>query len=398
MASLRRLEWESMQPNFFIILSPAALRDLPATYMTSFFLPQEEKRFLNRLLSEFPTITVIEIDAIVEQIQSIVDRVTQAVELVLALVVASGCLVLIASIQASRDARMREHALVRTLGGGRSLIRGSLAAEFAVLGAFSGLVAVVGAEVTVALLQSQIFELPANAHPWLWLLGPIVGAGLILAVGLVWHPPPGVLAADAGSAGHAMMTDASCEGQAPIERAASRGGVGVMQRMVLALLILAGLGSAQWTVAEVRLSTTIHRVDGWIEEEGELEAELADAALVAPGDELRYTIAFTNTGLVPVDPGAIVITNPIPESTEYVWDSAGGADVRILYHASAPAETPLDDTPEEEAFVPLDELVVTEGELVRSAAAAEVRAVRWIYEAFLPPGESSEVWFHVRLQ
>lgn len=183
-ASLRRLEWESMQPNFFIILSPAALRDLPATYMTSFFLPQEEKRFLNRLLSEFPTITVIEIDAIVEQVQSIVDRVTQAVELVLALVVASGCLVLIASIQASRDARMREHALVRTLGGARSLIRGSLAAEFAVLGAFSGLVAVVGAEVTVALLQSQIFELPANAHPWLWLLGPVAGAGLILAVGL----------------------------------------------------------------------------------------------------------------------------------------------------------------------------------------------------------------------
>ncbi|MYK29960.1 MAG: FtsX-like permease family protein [Gammaproteobacteria bacterium] len=173
-----------MQPNFFIILSPAALEDLPATYMTSFFLPREEKRFLNRLLSEFPAITVIEIDAIVEQIQSIVDRVTQAVELVLALVVASGCLVLIASIQASRDARMREHALVRTLGGARSLIRGSLAAEFAVLGAFSGLVAVVGAEVTVALLQSQIFELPANAHPWLWLLGPIVGAGLILAVGL----------------------------------------------------------------------------------------------------------------------------------------------------------------------------------------------------------------------
>ena len=183
-ASLRRLEWESMQPNFFIILSPAALRDLPATYMTSFFLPPEEKRFLNRLLSEFPTITVIEIDAIVEQVQSIIDRVTQAVELVLALVVASGCLVLIASIQASRDARMREHALVRTLGGARSLIRGSLAAEFAVLGAFSGLVAVVGAEVTVALLQSQIFELPANAHPWLWLLGPVAGAGLILAVGL----------------------------------------------------------------------------------------------------------------------------------------------------------------------------------------------------------------------
>ena len=171
-----------------------------------------------------------------------------------------------------------------------------------------------------------------------------------------------------------------------------------MQRMVLALLLVAGLGLAQWTMAEVRLSTAIHRVDSWIEEKGELIPQLTDAALVATGDELRYTIAFTNTGLVPVDPGAIVITNPIPESTEYVWDSAGGTDARILYRASVTAEAPIDGASEEEAFLPLDELVVTEDGLVRSAAAAEVRAVRWIYEAFLPPGESSEVWFHVRLQ
>ena len=171
-----------------------------------------------------------------------------------------------------------------------------------------------------------------------------------------------------------------------------------MQRMVLALLLVAGLGLAQWTMAEVRLSTAIHRVDNWIEEKGELIPQLTDAALVAVGDELRYTIAFTNTGLVPVDPGAIVITNPIPESTEYVWDSAGGTDARILYRASVTAEAPIDGASEEEAFLPLDELVVTEDGLVRSAAAAEVRAVRWIYEAFLPPGESSEVWFHVRLQ
>ena len=101
--------------------------------MTSFHLPFEEKRFLNQLLSSFPTITVIEVDAIIAQVQRIMERVTQVVELVLMLVVASGCLVLIASIQASRDTRMAEHALVRTLGGTRSLIRGSLLAEFGVL-------------------------------------------------------------------------------------------------------------------------------------------------------------------------------------------------------------------------------------------------------------------------
>ncbi len=183
--SVRSLEWESMSPNFFIILSPAALQGYPATYMTSFYLEREDKAFLNDLLSAHPTITVIEIDALIEQVKSIVDRVTQAVELVLALVLASGCLVLVASIQASRDARMAEHALVRTLGGTRRLIGGSLTAEFAVLGAFAGIVAVFGAELTVAVLQSQIFELDMRLHPWVWPVGPVVGALIIVTVGLL---------------------------------------------------------------------------------------------------------------------------------------------------------------------------------------------------------------------
>jgi putative ABC transport system permease protein len=184
-SNIRAVEWESMSPNFFVILSPAALKGFPATYMTSFYLERSEKRFLNTLLSAHPTITVIEIDALIEQVQKIVDQVTQAVELVLALVLASGCLVLIASIQASRDARLAEHALVRALGGTRRLIGGSLLAEFAILGAFAGLVAVFGAEVTVAMLQSQVFDLQVEPHFWVWPVGPIVGALVITIVGLL---------------------------------------------------------------------------------------------------------------------------------------------------------------------------------------------------------------------
>jgi len=183
-ANLRRLDWESMRPNFFIIFSPKVLDDYPATFMTSFYLEPDRKRFLNDLLSAYPTVTVIEVDAIIRQIQSIIARVTQAIELVLGLVVAAGCLVLVASIQASRDARMHEHALLRTLGASRRLIAGALAAEFAVLGLFSGLVAVVGAEISAAVLQRQVFSLPVAFHPWLWLWGPLAGAALVLVVGL----------------------------------------------------------------------------------------------------------------------------------------------------------------------------------------------------------------------
>jgi putative ABC transport system permease protein len=183
--SIRTLEWESMSPNFFIIFSPGALQDFPATYMTSFFLQRSDKRVLNELLTAYPTITVIEIDALIAQIQEIVAQVSQAVELVLGLVLISGCLVLVASIQASRDSRMSEHALIRALGGSRRLIGSSLAAEFLLLGAFAGIVAVFGAELTVGILQSQVFNLSASLHPWIWLLGPVAGALIIATVGLL---------------------------------------------------------------------------------------------------------------------------------------------------------------------------------------------------------------------
>ena len=138
---------------------------------------------MNDILSQHPTTTVIEIDALIEQVQKIVGQVTQAVELVMFLVLFSGCLVLLASIQASRDTRIAELALVRALGGTKKLIGGSLFVEFLLLGTMAGVVAVVGAEMTVALLQAQIFDLSFNLHPWLWLLGPVAGGLIITLVG-----------------------------------------------------------------------------------------------------------------------------------------------------------------------------------------------------------------------
>ena len=198
-SNLRRVEWDSLQPNFFIILSPGALEGFPATYMTSFYLTPEQKPFLNELLSNYPTITVIEVDNIILQVRSIIDRVSQAVELVLFLVLGAGILVLIASIQSSRDLRLKEHALLRALGGTRRLISGALVSEFAILGAFAGIVAVVGAEITVYALNTRVFELGTDLHPQLWVAGPLFGMLVIAAVGylgtrkLVHSPPATVL-------------------------------------------------------------------------------------------------------------------------------------------------------------------------------------------------------------
>lgn len=197
--SIRRVQWDSLQPNFFIILSPGALEGHAATYMTSFYLPPEQKPFLNELLSRYPTISVIDVEHIIARLRLIIARVAQAIELVLYLVLCAGVLVLIASIQSGRDLRLKELALLRALGGTRRLITGALATEFAALGVFAGIVAVVGAEITTFALNRYVFELPARLHPELWAVGPLFGMLVVTAVGylgtrkLVQSPPVTVL-------------------------------------------------------------------------------------------------------------------------------------------------------------------------------------------------------------
>lgn len=197
--SIRTVAWDNMQPNFYIIFSPGALADFPSTFMTSFYLGKDQKLFLNDLLHEYPTMTVIEIDALIEQVQRIIDQVTLAIELVLVLIVGSGGLVLLASIQASMDERMKEHAILRTLGAGRRLVMGSLAIEFCALGLFAGVLATIGSEITVFALETEVFQLDYELNPELWLLGPVVGVVLIGLAGVfatrkvVDTPPASVL-------------------------------------------------------------------------------------------------------------------------------------------------------------------------------------------------------------
>jgi putative ABC transport system permease protein len=184
-SSIRTVAWDNLQPNFYIIFSPGALDNFPSTYMTSFNLPREEKVFLNELLREYPTMTVLEIDALIEQIKTIIEQVTMAIELVLVLILVSGGLVLLASIQASMDERFKQHAILRTLGASQRLVMGSLLVEFCALGFFAGILATFGSEITVYGLETEIFDLEYTVNPQLWILGPLVGTILIGAIGTI---------------------------------------------------------------------------------------------------------------------------------------------------------------------------------------------------------------------
>jgi len=167
--------------------------------MTSFYLQPEQKPFLNGFIRQFPTVTVVEMDVVVEQVRGIVSQVSAAVELVLAVIMAAGALVLVAGVQASVDARMHESSILRALGARRRLVLGGLWIEFAALGVFAGLLATVGAELSVYILQAQVMGMAYAPSPWMWPLGIGGGAALIAGLGVfscrrvVSSPPLAVL-------------------------------------------------------------------------------------------------------------------------------------------------------------------------------------------------------------
>ncbi|ROM79544.1 ABC transporter permease [Pseudomonas brassicacearum] len=181
--SLREINWDNFQPNFFMIFQPGTLKDLPATYLTSFYLAPGHDQQIVDLSRAFPAVTILQVEALLEQLRSILAQVTLAVEYVLLFVLAAGMAVLFSGLQATLDERIRQGALLRALGAERPLLVKARRIEFGLLGAVSGLLAALGSELVSLVLYRYAFDLPWHPHPWLLVL-PLVGALLIGAAGV----------------------------------------------------------------------------------------------------------------------------------------------------------------------------------------------------------------------
>ncbi len=181
--SVRTVNWQTMQPNFFFVLHPEAMSQFRASYITSFYLPPERKPELTKLMAPFASVTMFDVDARINQVRSIIDQVSAAIEFILVLVLVAGSLVLVAQVQASMDERQRELAILRTLGAKGMMIRLSVIYEFLIIGSVAGFMAALANEVSLYLLQTNVFQMQSSLHLEYWVIAPVTGAVVVGLLG-----------------------------------------------------------------------------------------------------------------------------------------------------------------------------------------------------------------------
>lgn len=183
--SIREVNWQSRQLNFFMIFNKAVLEKFPTTAISAWSVSEQDRDMVYRFMANYPTVTLMDFAAIMAQLNSIIEQVSVAIQLILILVVLAGSLVLIAQVQASMEERERELAILRTLGAKGSLLRNSVLYEFVALGAIAGLMASIGMEIAVYILQSQVFNMSGSFHFQYWLVGIGAGAFFVGTIGML---------------------------------------------------------------------------------------------------------------------------------------------------------------------------------------------------------------------
>ena len=201
-ASIRKVKWDSFRPNFFIVFAPGTLDKVAGTYLTSAYLAPGAAQSLAGLARRFPSVSIFDIDDLLADVRSMLDKAVLAVQSVFAFTLLAGLTVLLAAVQSSREERRYESAMLRTLGASRRIVLRGVLAEFATLGVLSGLIAAAGASVAAYFLTTRVLDLRYVFSPWACAVGLLGGGVIVTASGwlatrsVVRQPPLATLRAD----------------------------------------------------------------------------------------------------------------------------------------------------------------------------------------------------------
>lgn len=199
--SLRKVDWNRIQPNFFVVFPIGVLETAPQTYvLLTKTLTSEQSAMLQRAaVQQFPNVSAIDLTVILRTLDAILARVMFALRFMALFTVAAGAIVLIGVVRTTYAQRLWESALLRTLGASRGQLRRILLIEYLFLGSFAAgagaLLAIVGSWV----LARFLFEVTFVPHVVALVLTPLLVISLVMIIGLIGnreittHPPLEVL-------------------------------------------------------------------------------------------------------------------------------------------------------------------------------------------------------------
>jgi putative ABC transport system permease protein len=196
-AVLREVEWARFEPNFFVVFPDGPLDEAPQTYVLLSRVddPLRRARLQRAVVEAHPNVSTLDLAQVQQAIEGVLDKVVLAVRFMALFSLAAGTLVLAGAIAASRYQRVREGALLRTLGARRSQLVRILLAEYAVLGALAAGAAILLSSLAGWALVRFVFD-GSFALPGPALLALVLAMlGLTVVVGLsgsteVWRRPP----------------------------------------------------------------------------------------------------------------------------------------------------------------------------------------------------------------
>jgi putative ABC transport system permease protein len=160
--SLRTVDWQRFETNFFVVFEPGVLDDAPQMLVVLANIPDAAERagFLRGLVEAFPNVSALDVTRVQETLEEIMGTVDRAVRFLALFLVTAGLLVLAGSLATSRYHRIREGALLKTLGARRSQVLAILLIEHALLGALGALVGLALSLGAAALLVRGVFDVP----------------------------------------------------------------------------------------------------------------------------------------------------------------------------------------------------------------------------------------------
>ena len=185
-ASLRRIDWDSMGFNYVLVFSPNAIRDAPHNLAATIDLPPGQQKqgsrgvLLRTLVRQFPSSSVIEVGGVLREARALLSQVSAAILAAASVAVLAGVAVLLGAIAAARASRLYDNVILRVLGASRRQLLLLQLAEYGALALLLAGVALALGSATAWLVIVQMFEFDWLPD-WPTVLG-VLGGGLALVV------------------------------------------------------------------------------------------------------------------------------------------------------------------------------------------------------------------------